>query len=220
MQYIIVAFFVLALYSCSSENTQNENVIRDEGISTLKGKRLQIKESEGIHLRFSYAESTSTEEGMAYQVVSHYNSKNIGFEMVLHPEGSLKLSLKSSGPDSDNFLQALQGLYDQQPDTTLKFTEQITADCLPLGDYMERMIKNNNEKPGRIVEKKLFFQGRRKDEYAEFYLTINEKDHWIELKETDSLYRPAFIKLLTQKAKRKSRNLKKAGARELAPGKV
>ena len=219
MQYIIVAFLILALNSCSADNTKNENAIRDEGLSTLKGKRLKIKKSEGIDLRFSYAESTPTEEGTVYQVVSHYNSKNIGFDLVLHNEGSLKLSLKSTGPDSDNFLHALQGLYDQQADTSLKFTEQITADCLPLGDYMERMIRNNNEKPAKIVEKKLFFQGRRKNEYAEFYLTINEKERWIELKETDSTYRPAFIKLLTQKAKRKG-NKKKAGARELAPGKV
>lgn len=219
MQYKIVVLFILALYSCSTDTTQQENVIRDEGISTLKGKRLQIKKNEGINLRFSFAESTPAEEGMVYQVVSHFNGRNIGFDLVLHNEGSLKLSLKSRGADSDNFLQTLQGLYDQQGDTALRFTENITADCLPMGDYMERMVKNSDVKPARVIEKKLYFQGKRKDEYAEFYLTINEKDHWIELKETDSLYRPAFIKLLTQKVKR-NRNGKKAGTRELAPGKV
>jgi hypothetical protein len=217
MQYTIVAFIILALYSCSADTTQQENVIRDEGISTLKGKRLQIKKNEGINLRFSFEESIPAEEGTVYQVVSHFNGKNIGFDLVLHNEGSLKLSLKSRGADSDNFLQTLQGLYDQQGDTAVRFTETITADCLPLGDYLERMVKNSDVKPVRVIEKKLYFQGKKKDEYAEFYLTINEKDHWIELKETDSVYRPAFIKLLTQKAKR---NRKKAGTRELAPGKV
>ena len=219
MQYIIVAFFILALYSCSSTTTTHDNVIRDEAISTLKGKRLQIRESEGLDLRFSYADREVTEEGTVYHIVSHYNGENIGFDLLLHGERSLKLSLKTTGRESDQFLYVLQGLYAQQPDTSLKFTEQIYADCLPLGDYMERMVKNNHEQPARIVEKKLFFQGRKKDEYAEFYLTINEKDQWIELKETDATYRPGFIKLLTQKPNRK-RKIKKTGPREQGPGKV
>jgi hypothetical protein len=220
MQYIIVAFFILALYSCSSTTTTHDNVIRDEAISTLKGKRLQIKQGEGIDLRFPFANSEPTDEGTVYHIESHYNGQNIGFDLVLHREGSLKLSLKTTGAESDQFLQVLQGLYAQEADTSLKFTERIYADCLPMGDYMERMVKNNHEKPVRVMEKKLFFQGRKKDEYAEFYLRVNEKEQWIELKETDSSYRPAFIKLLTQKANRKRRTIKNARPRELGPGKV
>jgi hypothetical protein len=221
MQYTIVAFFILALYSCSADTSQAENVIRDENTSTtLKGKRLQIKDSTGIDLRFSFAESYPTEEGTVYQVVSHYDNKNIGFDLIIHNEGDLKLTIKSTGDNSDNFLHVLQTLYNLPADTALKFTEAITADCLPLSGYMDRINRKANGNATSVIEKKLFFQGRKKDEYAEFYLAINEQKHWIELKEADQTYRPAFIKLLTQKPKRQYRKTRKAGTRELAPGKV
>ena len=218
MQYTIVAFFILALYSCSADSSKTENVIRDENTSTtLKGKRLQIKEGTGIDLRFSFTESYPSDEGTVYTVVSHYQNKNIGFNLLIHKEGDLKLTLKSTGEESDNFLHVLQALYKVESDTLLKFTEAITADCLPMGGYMERMNKKSGN-AANVEEKKLFFQGKKKDEYAEFYLIINENKHWIELKEADQSYRNAFIKLLTQKPK--FRKTKKAGARELAPGKV
>jgi hypothetical protein len=221
MQYTIVAFFILALYSCSADTSQADNVIRDESTSTmLKGKRLQIKESTGIDLRFSFTESFPTEEGTVYHVVSHYDNMNIGFDLIIHNEGDLKLTIKGTGEDSDNFLQVLQTLYKQPADTTLKFTEAIIADCLPLGGYIDRMNKKANANTSSVIEKKLFFQGRKKDEYAEFYLAVNEQKHWIELKEADQTYRPAFIKLLTQKPKRQYKKTRKAGTRELAPGKV
>lgn len=210
MQYIVIAIFVLALFSCSADNNHSENVIKDDiASSALKGKRLRIKESEGIDLRFSFTEKHATEEGTVYQVISNYDNKNIGFEMVAPHDGGLKLIIRNTGTCSDNFLQVLQDLYSQQADSSLKFTDSIVADCLPLGGYMDRMSKSNST-DAKVVEHKLFFQGRKKDEYAEFYLTINEKEKWIELKETDQAYRPAFIKLLTKK-------FKKSGAQRTGP---
>lgn len=220
MQYIIIAIFVLALYSCSANNNSPDNVIKDDISSTaLKGKRLRIKESKGICLRFSFTDSHPAEGGTVYQVVSNYDNKNIGFDLAAPYDGGLKLIIRSTGDNSNNFLQVLQNLYLQETDSSLKFTDSIVADCLPMGGYMDRMNKGSSNN-ARIVEHKLFFQGKKKDEYAEFYLTINEKENWIELKETDPAFRPAFIKLLTKKMKRDKRNLKKAGTRELAPAKV
>jgi len=48
-------------------------------------------------------------------------------------------------------------------------------------------------------EMKLFFETQDPDDYAELYVNINDKEHWLELREKDEGFRKQVIKFLTAK---------------------
>ena len=46
-------------------------------------------------------------------------------------------------------------------------------------------------------EMKLFFETEDPEDYAEFYVNINEKEQWLEIREKDQSHRRQIIKFLT-----------------------
>jgi len=44
---------------------------------------------------------------------------------------------------------------------------------------------------------KLFFETEDPEDYAEFYVNINEKEQWLEIREKDQSHRRQIIKFLT-----------------------
>ena len=194
--------FLLTLFGCSSNQTKTDKVSADTtAILKFPVKPLFIEsedESMGADIRLSFTESSSTDKAVVYKVNSTYDNKNIGFEISVPTHGLAKLSIKSDGVNSDNFIHVLQKLYKLKVDTTLKFVDIISADCMNMGDYVDSLNKQSNGSYISVAENKLFFQGKSEDDYAELYLNINEAEHWIEIKEKDEEYRPIIIKLLTR----------------------
>lgn len=152
----------------------------------------------GGDVRLSFTERTTSGKAIIYKVNSTYEGKNIGFELIVPTHGLVKLSMKSDGTSSDNFIHVLQKLYKLKVDTTSKFVLSISADCINMGDYIDSLNKQTDGNYISTAENKLFFQGEKEDDYAELYLNINESEHWIELKEKDEEYRPIIIRLLTR----------------------
>jgi hypothetical protein len=195
-------FIVLTLFGCSTNQTKTDKISTDTS-SNLKFpvKPMFIEsedESMGGDIRLSFTESSTTDKAIIYKVNSTYDNKNIGFELSVPTHGLAKLSIKTDGVKSDNFLHALQKIYKLKVDTTSKFIDFISADCMNMGDYVDSFNKQSNGSYTSTAENKLFFQGKNEDDYAELYLNINDAEHWIELKEKDEEYRPIIVKLLTR----------------------
>jgi len=196
--------------SDNSTNTFTDNTKKDAtkeaspAMDTFAIKELFFnkdnEQSWGADIRLSFTEKRPTDKGIIYKVNSLYKNKIIGFEITVPEPGLSKLTIKSTGANSNNFIYALSKLYQQKPDTTLHFTDLITADCMNMGDYIDSLNKQANGNYVSIKSQyKLFFQGKNEDDYAELYLNVNDKEHWIELEEKDEEYRPILIKLLTHK---------------------
>ena len=173
--------FLLTLFGCSSNQTKTDKVSADTtAILKFPVKPLFIEsedESMGADIRLSFTESSSTDKAVVYKVNSTYDNKNIGFEISVPTHGLAKLSIKSDGVNSDNFIHVLQKLYKLKVDTTLKFVDIISADCMNMGDYVDSLNKQSNGSYISVAENKLFFQGKSEDDYAELYLNINEKQN-------------------------------------------
>ncbi len=193
----IVIIFILTTVGCSSNNAITDNISSDKNaVSAFPIMPLIIESKDegwGSDIKLSFTASLINDTSTVYKVNSTYDNGNIGFEISVPKKGFAKLSFKSEGKISDNFLHLMQKLYKQQNDTS-KFVDSIFVDCFTLAD-----LNRKGEKDVVLAaQKKLFFQGEKDDDYAELYLNINEDEHWIELKEKDEEYRPIIIKLLTR----------------------
>ena len=208
MQKIIFIFILTTLGCTISENQGKANSPELHLQQTIKDtiksdifpiKELAIKKEEGISsadIRLSFVQTFTTDSEKIYEINSTYENRSVGFEIIVPNKGLAKLTIKSLGANSDNFLHVLQKLYHQKVDNSSKFSKIISADCLSMGDYVDSLNKTNGNYT-TIEENKLFFQGQTESDYAELYLNINEQEHWIELAEKDSEYRPVLIRLLT-----------------------
>ena len=197
MQKTFIVIFVLTLISCSNNQTKSDT---NQDIK-FPVKPLYVEsgdESMGADIKLSFTESTTSEKSVTYRVNSTYGNENIGFILIVPRHGLAKLSIRTEGKNSDNFIHALQKLYKQKIDSSSKFVNTISATCMNMGDYVDSLNKQSDGNYVSIAENKLFFQGEKEDDYAELYLNINDAEHWIELKEKDEEYRPILIKLLTQ----------------------
>ena len=197
MLKIFTSIIILTILSCSS-HPKTDNVSKQiDSTLSLHPKPLIIEGEEdswGADLRLSFTEASTTDKETTYLVNSIYNGKNIGFTMTVPKHGMTKLLFKSDGQNSDNFIHLLQNLYKQKTDTTSKFIDSLSVDCLELAD----LNQNGGKEVVLAAERKLFFQGANENDYAELYLNINKSEHWIELIEKDEEYRPILIKLLTK----------------------
>jgi len=131
-----------------------------------------------------------------------YQGRPLGLEVVLGPTwqaGSLGkdvplvtysgvVTYRSTGADSDAFIQALDGIYSTKLSPKVMRRETpFTAISLG-GD--PRDLKSG------AVHMKLFFESDKQDEYAEFYTNIRLADHRLEVHEKDPEYRLPIIKAL------------------------
>ena len=206
MPKIYIVGLTVILFSCNNTvgTKPNERKSLISIKETFPAKELLIdkgnEQGSGANIRLSFTESSPRDIGVLYKINSTYKNKVIGFEILVPNPGLSKLIIKSTGVSSDNFIHVFSKLYKQQIDTSAKLTDIITVDCMNMGDYIDSLNKQSDGNyTSTKSQYKLFFQGKEENDYAELYLDVNEKEHWIELGEKDEEYRPILIKLLTYK---------------------
>lgn len=205
MQKVTIFLFLIILFSCSSNQAKTDKSPPDDVTSTFSFpvKPLHILPTKeagfGADIRLSFTESLTSDRATIYKINSIYENKQIGFDLVVPHNGLAKLILKSTGVNSDNFSHLLAKLYKQMVDTSLKFSDRITGDCINMGEYIDSLNKQDNGEYSAVAQYKIFLKGNDDGNHAELYMSINEKEHWVELGEKDKEYRPIIIALLTKK---------------------
>lgn len=200
---IVLFFFSLMYYGCvfPDANTDQDPDSKREVIA-FPVKPMLVNSGDEDYgqadLRLSYTGITHTITSITYSVLAEYDHKQIGFNVSIPKKAPWKAIFSGTGQISDNFIHVLQKLYKQKIDTASKFTNEVSADCMSMGDYIDSLHKQDNGNYVATAQNKLFFQGKSDDEYAELYLNINEAEHWIELAEKDRDYRAQIIKFLTR----------------------
>jgi hypothetical protein len=206
MQKVTVFLFLLnILFNCSSNQDKTDKSPPNDTTSTVSFpvKPLHILSTTeagfGADIRLSFTENLSNDRATIYKINSIYENKKIGFDLIVPNNGFARLILKSTGANSDNFIHLLAKLYKQKVDTSLKFSDRITGDCINMGEYIDSLNKQDNGQYGTAAQYKVFLKGNDDSKYAEIYMSINEKEHWVELGEKDKEYRPIIIGLLAKK---------------------
>lgn len=199
----------LFLFSCNSNNNSNDsvnNTIKKSTTDTFSIKELVIDKGEeegwGADIKLSIASVKETDTSNVYIATSTYEGKKLGFSVSVPKakEGNTGFArgivLKSIGSESDNFLLTLSKLYKQKTDTSLKFTEAVSLTYVNLNEFAKSLGAKDDGEYKTENQYKLFYEGKKEEDYAEVYLNINQIEHWIELKEKDEEYRPIIIKFL------------------------
>ena len=162
------------------------------------------EEQEGFHdLVFYVQEHKRLPDGsQSIRGAGIHKGRSLGLEVVLGPSwqaGSLGkdiplvtyrgvVTYRSTGADSDAFVQVLDELYGTKLSPKAMGREtQFTAISLE-GDPRD-LAKG----PVKI---KLFFESQQEDEYAELFTNIELSAHRLEVHEKDEGYRSAVVKAL------------------------
>ena len=200
MVKIFIFFSFVGIVSCTSKQS-DPNSITTSTIDTFPIKPVfvdtSVDEGWGRDIRLSFTRKVHTDSSIIYYVNSTYQNENIGFTVSVPKEGHVKLAFRSSGTASDKFIQFLNYLYLGKPDSLIKFNKETFVDCIHMGNYVDSLNQQNQGIYTTTHYCKLFFQGKKEDDYAELYFNINDDEYWIELKEKDNEYRNLIIKLLS-----------------------
>jgi hypothetical protein len=109
------------------------------------------------------------------------------------------LTIKTCGGSSDNLLALLSKLYKLKVETLKHFIDSAKLSFVDLNEFAKAKFGKDAVPHTDAKEMKLFFETEDPEDYAELYVNINEKEHWLELKEKDEGYRKQVIKFLTAK---------------------
>ncbi len=205
----ILAILILSL-GCSTN--QSNNVKKASNTTTTLTYPIQPlfidngdEEGFGADIRLSVTEITSTDSFTTYRAISSYEGKNVGVEFIL-PEKPVNknlptqiLEIKTSGETSDNLLMLLSTLYKLKVDPTKHFIISAELAFVDLNEFAKAKFGKDAIRNTEAKEMKLFFETEDPDDYAELYVNINDKEHWLELREKDEGYRGQVIKFLTSK---------------------
>ena len=162
------------------------------------------EEEEGYHdLIFYVQDQKQLPDGsQSIHGVGTYKGRQLGLEVVLGPTWkggapskdipltiySGRLTYRSTGPESDAFVQVLDELYGTKlnPKTMAKET-QFT------GLALEGNPGNLSKGPVKI---KTFFENGNDKDYAELFTDVDLAAHRLEVHEKDEEYRPAVVRAL------------------------
>lgn len=205
MKKLIIHSLFFTTLSCSSNQvktdyTSSEN---DPTLASFPIKPLQIvdeKESGfGADIRLSYVKSSSNGRSDNYKINATFEGKIVGFELFVPTNGSAKLTIKSSGTISDNFIQLLAKLYEVKIDSEAKFADLIRADCINMGDYIDGLNKQDQGNYSAAAQYKLFLKDESNGDSPSLFMNINKDEHRIEIGEKDIEYRQSILSHLTKK---------------------
>lgn len=164
------------------------------------------EEGWGADIRLSLTEITSTDSFTTYKAISSHEGKNVGLEFTLpkikpgtENSPTQILIIRTCGERSDNLLMLLSKLYKLRVDTTKHFISSARLAFVDLNEFAKAKFGKEAIPGTDAKEMKLFFETEDPDDYAELYLNINDKEHWLELREKDEGYREQVIKFLTAK---------------------
>jgi len=160
----------------------------------------------GADIRLSLTEISSTDSFVTYKAVSSHEGKKVGLEFTLAKNKAATdnsptqiLTIKTSGESSDNLLILLSNLYKLKADQAKHFISSAKLAFVDLNEFAKAKFGNDAIPNTDVKEMKLFFETEDPNDYAELYVNINDKEHWLELREKDDSYREQVIKFLTAK---------------------
>lgn len=206
MKNYISLSLLLILCACSEYGDKPVKIMAEPTvIINYPKKPLVIENGEedwAADVRLSITNISETNSATIYRVISTHDSKELGFLLsVPKAKAGNKgfgrgITLKTMGTQSDNLLQVLAKLYKVKIDSTLQFTSAITVNYVDLKEFAKSIGAKSGGSYSLTSEYKLFFEAKDDNENAELYLNINERDHWVELREKDEEYRPMVIRFL------------------------
>ena len=198
------------LFSCQQSESSDNSTPTENLINTSVFPIQPMKLVASANLRLSYTGRTVTDSSVFYQVMATYKGETVGFNLSV-PKGEEGTAYFSgTGKGSDSFLHFLQGVYGRPADSTIRFGDYVSAHFLSLGTLVSDSITHPHDSIAHVhdstarssenlgTQNKLVFRNATTGDSAELYLDINEKDHWIELDEKDTVYRARLIKALTR----------------------
>jgi hypothetical protein len=206
---ICIPVILLLIFSCSNKdqsknNGEKEDLARD----TFAIKKLIVDTSQeegwGADMRISIVENTKTDTSITYIATSSYDSQIVGLQLTIPTNtpndkkaDAQPMHLKSLGEASDNLIMLLSRLYKQRIDSSLHFVATKRIVFIDLDEFAKKQFGQYPNDPSGSRGLKAFFDSEIEDDYGEIYINLNEKEHWIELKEKDEGYRKAVLKGLT-----------------------
>ena len=194
---ILGLMLVSTLFSCSNSN----NSTKKPSETFPKKDVIVLGEDEGwgADIKLSITEILKTDDNITYTVTSVYDKKDVGFKISI-PAGNAKfLTIYSTGSNSNNFIQMLSKLYKENVDTATHFVSSKQVAFIDLHQFAKQLMGKETINNTGQKDLKMFFESENPDDYAEFYLNINEAEHWIEFKEKEDSYRKLVLKGLTTK---------------------
>lgn len=203
---LLVALLVLVISGCTRQSVslpQPEEPA--EPVKQLEAAPEITSESEeGYYdLIFYIEEHKQLPDGsQTIRASGKHKGRPLGFELVLGPawkSGSVtpdiplvthqgSITYRSTGADSDAFVQVLDELYDTKLNSkSMRKETPFTAISLE-GDP--------SDLARGIAKIKLFFESDKEDEYAELFTNIHLGARRLEFREKDEEYRSAVVKAL------------------------
>lgn len=185
------------LFSCQQPETSDDNTPAESLVNTSVFPVQPMQLVAPANLRLSYTGRTVTDSSVFYQVMSTYKGATVGFNLSVPKGEEGKAYFFSKGRISDDFLHIIQGLYGLPADSAVRFGDNVQAKLAALGALIVPDTTTHSA-VSLGTESRLVFRCTAGDS-AELYLDVNEKDHWIELAEKDTVYRAKLIRCLGQR---------------------
>jgi len=208
-RFSIASILILSLGCSTNETNDAEKVAKTATTNTYPIQPLIIdngdEEGWGADIRLSLTEVTSADSFITYKAISSHDAKNVGIEFVLprNKAGTDSptqiLEIRSCGETSNNLLTLLSKLYELKVGTTSIFINSAKLPFVDLNEFAKSKFGKDAISQTDAKEMKLFFETQDPDDYAELYVNINDKEHWLELREKDEGFRKQVIKFLTAK---------------------
>lgn len=175
-----------------------------QSLALVAPPEVTSESEDGFHdLIFYIREHKKLSDGsQAIDGVGLYKGKTIGLQVVLGStwkEGSIGKNVplvtyqgfvkyRSTGSDSDSFLETLDGLYE-----TKLSVHSMNAETSFTGISLKGDPRDLSKGPVKI---KLFFESGKEQEYAELYTNIELNKRRLEVHEKDPEYRKAVVTAL------------------------
>jgi len=209
-KFTILPILILLLGCLTNQSNDVKNASSTTTTFTYPIQPLFIDNDEeqgwGADIRLSLTEITSTDSFTTYKAVSSYETKNVGVEFFLpNSKPRIKnsptqiLTIKTCGESSDNLLMLLSKLYKFRDDTAKHFISLAKLAFVDLNEFAKAKFGKDAIPHADAKEMKLFFETEDAEDYAELYVNINDKQHWLEIREKDEGYRRQVIKFLSAK---------------------
>ncbi|MBL0055082.1 MAG: hypothetical protein IPP31_02610 [Chitinophagaceae bacterium] len=206
---ICLPVILLLIFSCSNKD-QSKNIGKKEVLArdTFTINKLIVDTSQeegwGADIRISVVENTKTDTSITYIATSSYDSRIVGLQLTIPTNtpndkkaDAQPMLIKSLGEASDNLIILLSRLYKQKIDSSLHFVGTKRIVFIDLDEFAKKQFGQYPNNPSGSRGLKAFFESEIEDDYGEIYINLNEKEHWIELREKDEGYRKAVLKGLT-----------------------
>lgn len=204
-QVVLIVICSDLFSSCGKQVGPSEAAIQEPPAKPLNGPpEVTAEQEEGYHDLIFYVQDQKQHPDGSQSVhgVGTYKGRQLGLEVVLGPTWkggaagkdipltiySGTLAYRSSGPESDAFVQVLDELYG-----TKLSPKAMAKETKFTGLALEGNPGDLSKGPVKI---KTFFENGNDKDYAEFFTDVNLAAHRLEVHEKDEDYRPAVIKAL------------------------